>query len=109
MKLSTYASRSIPECFVTLPAATAASTIGVVDRLGALQLVLFKAAYGLPEALCDSPFVVAMMSQIVDQGYALHGREALPERTAVSRAPAARLASGGPAKSRCDRPSRHRS
>lgn len=75
MKLCTYVSKVMPDCFVTLPAATAVSTISIVDRLSSLQLVPFKAAYCLPEAVCDSPYVEAIVTQIMDQGYALHGRE----------------------------------
>jgi hypothetical protein len=87
VQLSTYASKVMPDCFVTLPAATAASTFSIVDRLGSLQWVLLKAAYRIPEAVRDSPCVVAIVTQIVDQGYALHGREVLPSFNMTSRAP----------------------
>jgi len=85
MQLSTYVSKVMPDCFVTLPAATAVTTFSVVDRLSSLQWVLLKAAYRIPEAVRESPCVVAIVTRIVDQGYALHGREVLPSLT--SRAP----------------------
>jgi hypothetical protein len=77
MRLNTYASKVMPGCFVTVPSATATSTISLVDGLGALQLNLFRHAYRLPSEPCDSPFIVSVLTQIVDKGYAVHGPDAL--------------------------------
>jgi len=87
VRLSTYVSKVLPDHFVTLPAATAVSTFSIVDRLSSLQWVLLKAAYRIPEAVRDSPCVVAIVTQIVDQGYALHGREVLPSFNMTARPP----------------------
>jgi hypothetical protein len=76
MKLNTYASEAVPGCFVTIPSATAASTLSVVEGLGALQLNLFRLAYRLPAEPYDSPFTVSVLTQIVDKGYAVHGPDA---------------------------------
>ena len=73
MKLNTYASEVVRGCFVTLPSATAASTISLVDDLAALQLHLFKHAYSFPRESSGSPFIVSVLTQIVDRGYAVHG------------------------------------
>ena len=77
MKLNTYASEVLPRHFVTIPTATAISTIGLVDELRALRLRLFKRAYRIPARSHDTPFIVFVLTQIVDQGYALHGPDAL--------------------------------
>jgi hypothetical protein len=74
-KLDTYESEVVPGVFITVPSATAASTIAVVEGLDALRLHLCKHAYRVPEELCDAPFVVSVLTQIVDKGYALHGRD----------------------------------
>jgi hypothetical protein len=73
MRLNTYASEVKPGWFVTVPSATATTTISLVDDLSALRLKLFRHAYRLPEGPCDSPFVVSVFTQIVDKGYAVHG------------------------------------
>lgn len=77
MKLNTYASEVLPRHFVTIPTATAISTICLVDGLRALRLRLFKRAYQIPARAHDSRFIVSMLTQIVDRGYALHGPDAL--------------------------------
>ena len=73
MKLNTYASEVLRGCFVTLPSAAAASTISLVDDLAALQLHLFRHAYSFPQESSGSPFIVSVLTQIVDKGYAVHG------------------------------------
>jgi hypothetical protein len=77
MKLNTYASEVVPGCFVTVPSARAASTLSLVDGLGSLRLNLFRHAYRFPPEPCDSPFIVSVLTQIVDKGYAVHGPDAL--------------------------------
>ena len=79
MKLNTYASRVVPGCLVTVPSATAAATISMVDSLRALRLDLFRQAYVLPAGPSDSPLAVSVLTQIVDRGYAVHGPDALFE------------------------------
>jgi hypothetical protein len=76
MKLNTYASEAVPGCFVTIPSATATSTISLIDGLVALRLNLFRLAYRLPAEPYDSPFTVSVLTQIVDKGYAVHGPDA---------------------------------
>jgi hypothetical protein len=77
MKLDTYASQVVPGCLVTVPSATAKSTLCLVDGLGALRLNLLRHAYRFPPERLDSPFIVSVLTQIVDQGYAVHGPDAL--------------------------------
>jgi hypothetical protein len=73
VKLDTYASRAESGVFVTLPSATAKSTIALVDELSAHALRPVRLRYCLPADSCDQPFAVTVLSQIVDRGYALHG------------------------------------
>ena len=77
MKLNTYASEAVPGHFVTIPTAKAVATISLVDGLGALRLHLFKRAYTFPARSSNAAFMVSILTQIVDQGYALHGPHAL--------------------------------
>jgi len=77
MKLNTYKSEVSPGCFVTIPAATAASTIAMVDELAALHLHLARHAYAIPPEASDSESVVSILTQIVDRGYALHTADGL--------------------------------
>ena len=77
MKLNTYASETFPGRFVTIPTAKALSTISLVDGLGALRLHLFKRAYQIPARSRNAAFMVSVLTQIVDRGYALHGPDAL--------------------------------
>lgn len=79
MKLNTYASEVIPGHFVTIPTAQAVATISLVDGLGALRLHLFKRAYRFPARSRNAAFMISILTQIVDQGYALHGPDALCE------------------------------
>lgn len=74
MKLNTYASEVVPGHFVTIPTAKAVATISLVDGLGALRLHLFKRAYRFPATGSrNGAFMISILTQIVDQGYALHG------------------------------------
>ena len=77
MKLDTYASRAASGVFVTLPSVTAKSTIGLVDELSALALKRVRHEYHLSGDSCGSALAMAILSQIVDRGYALHGRETI--------------------------------
>jgi len=77
MKLNTYACGVVPGRFVTIPTAQAASTISLVDSLGAMRLHLLKRAYRFPVRSSDSAFIVSVLTQIVDRGYALHGPDSL--------------------------------
>lgn len=77
MKLNTYASEAVPGHFVTIPTAKAVATISLVDGLGALRLHLFRQAYRFPARSGNAPLLVSILTQIVDQGYALHGPDAL--------------------------------
>ena len=76
VKLDTYASGAESGLFVTLPSATAKSTIALVDELSARALRPVRLRYHLPADSRDQPFAVTVLSQIVDQGYALHGPNA---------------------------------
>jgi hypothetical protein len=76
VKLDTYACRAEPGVFVTLPSATAKSTIALVDDLSARALRPVRLRYHLPADSCDQPFAVTVLTQIVDRGYALHGPNA---------------------------------
>lgn len=76
-KFNTYASEAVPGCLVTVPSATAESTISLVEGLAALRLHLHKRAYRFSMESSDSPFTVSVLTQIVDRGYAIHGPDAL--------------------------------
>jgi len=95
MKLNTYASRVVPERFVTIPTAKAAATISLVDDLGALRLHLFKRAYRFPGRSRGAPFTVSVLTQIVDRGYALHGPDALCAPARKPRRPHPACRAGG--------------
>jgi hypothetical protein len=72
MHLNTYRSEAVPGIFVTLPS-TATSTIQIVDDLAALRLNLVKRGYEFSDEMARRPFVVSVLTQIVDHGYAMHG------------------------------------
>jgi hypothetical protein len=86
VKLDTYASRAESGVFVTLPSATAKSTIGLVDELSALALKRVRRGYDLSGDSCESALAIAVLSQIVDRGYAVHGRK-LAAIAAIGNAP----------------------
>ena len=87
MKLNTYASEIVPGHFVTIPTAKAVSTISLVDGLRELRLHLFKRAYRFPARSRNAPIAASILTQIVDQGYALHGPDALCAPTRKRAAP----------------------
>jgi hypothetical protein len=75
MHLKTYQSKAIEGIFVTLPSSAANATISLLDELGALHLDPVSRDYEFPDPLSRRPFVVSVLTQIVDKGYAMHGMD----------------------------------
>lgn len=78
MRLNTYQSAVDAGVFVTIPTAAARATLHLVDGLQDLQLHLVRRAYQFPDAVAQSPFVVSILTQVIDEGYAMHADEAEP-------------------------------
>jgi len=72
MRLDTYRSGAVAGLFVTLPSSNAAATVGLLDRLVALDLSLFQRNFRFPRASEDEPLARFVLTEIVLQGYAVH-------------------------------------
>lgn len=72
MNMDTFQSAAVSGLFVTMPSATSSSTLKLIDTLGAMKLDLYRPGYEFSDDACGSPFATGVMTQIVDQGYAVH-------------------------------------
>jgi hypothetical protein len=72
MTLDTYRSGAISGMFVTLPSSCAAATVGLLDRLVALDLSLIQRNFRFPRASENEPLARFVLTEIMLQGYALH-------------------------------------
>lgn len=73
MRLNTYESEAIPDVFVTFPSVEAASIIGSVDKLAALELQVVRARYTLDSQARHAAFAEFVAIEIALSGYAVHG------------------------------------
>jgi hypothetical protein len=80
MQMDTYQSAAVAGLFVTLRSEAAAATIPLLDELVALRLDPFRRNYAFGEEARDRDFVTFVQTEIVLQGYAVHGYDPAFER-----------------------------
>jgi hypothetical protein len=73
MRMDTYRSTAVAGLFVTLRSVAAATTIPLLDELVALRLDPFRRNYAFGDKTRDREFVTFVQTEIVLQGYAVHG------------------------------------
>jgi hypothetical protein len=88
MEMDTYRSTIDTGVFVTLQSVAAATTIPLLDELVALRLDPFRCHYAFGEETRDRAFVTFVLTEIIRQGYAVHGLDpafsgARPQRAAA--------------------------
>lgn len=71
--MDTFQSARLSGMFVTLPSASSRATIQLIDRLVVMRLAMFRSGYEFADGVAMLPFARGVCTQIVDQGYAVHG------------------------------------